>query len=133
MKAVLRLAMFRLTPVLFVALAAIAYVFHTEGPDAYAVRNSVPILLALLLAALTLYKGDGHWTGAGYRWLLGTIGFALPTLGLSMYLHYGYATDLHGMFSESLFPGEVFRYLPWYTAFAGAIGCAIGWIAGKNV
>jgi hypothetical protein len=41
--------------------------------------------------------------------------------------------DLHGMVSESVFPEELFRYLPWYAGFAGVIGFAIGWIAGKNV
>lgn len=133
MKNTLRLALFRLSPVLFVAIAAIAYVFHTEGPDAYATRNSLPILLLVLLAAVTLRKGGGRWTGAGFRWPLGTAGFALPALGLSMYLHYAYATDLDGMFSDSLYPVEVFRYLPLYTTVAGSIGFAIGWIAGKNV
>lgn len=125
--------MLRLSPVLLVALAAIVYVFHVEGPDGYATRNALPILGVVLLAALTLYKGHGRWAGAGFRWPLGTLGFAVPALGLSMYLHHGYVSDLHGMFSESMYPGEVFRYLPLYTSFAGAIGFAIGWIAGKNV
>ena len=50
-----------------------------------------------------------------------------------MYLHYGYSVDLDGMVSESVFPQELFRYLPLYTSIAGAIGFAIGWIVGKNV
>jgi hypothetical protein len=27
----------------------------------------------------------------------------------------------------------LFRYLPIYTIFAGSIGFAIGWIAGRNI
>ena len=61
------------------------------------------------------------------------LGFAIPAIGLSIYLHYGYSIDLHGMFSESVYPEELFRYLPVYTMFAGMIGFAIGWIAGRNV
>jgi hypothetical protein len=132
-KSTTRLALFRLLPVLFVAAGAIAYVVDVEGPDSYALRNSLPILAVAALAAATLYMGSGRWAGNGYRWPLGTLGFAVPALGLSLYLHYGFATDLNGMFSESLYPYEVFRYLPLYTAVAGGIGFAIGWIAGKNV
>ena len=127
-----RLALFRLSPVLFIAVGAVFYVYHVEGRDAYAARNALPILVLPILAAITLYRGGGRWAGRGLRWPLGTAGYAIPALGLSMYLHYGYATDLDGMFSESLYPVEVFRFLPLYTSFAGAIGFAIGWIAGKN-
>ena len=123
----------RLLPVLLITSAAIAYVAHVEGPDAYRVRNSIPILLVILLAAVTLYKGSGRWTGAGWPWLLGTLGFAVPALGLSLYLHYGYAVDLEGMFSDAMYPQEVFRFLPAYTLVAGIIGFAIGWIAGRNI
>ena len=65
-------------------------------------------------------------------WPLGLIGFAIPALGLSLYLHYGYATDLNGMYSEAVYPKELFRYLPIYTVVAGGIGFAIGWIIGRN-
>ena len=82
----------------------------------------------IALALLTLYKGGGHWTGNGWRWPLATLGFAIPALGLSLYLHYGYSVDLNGMVSESVYPDELFRFLPIYTMFAGAIGFAIGWI-----
>lgn len=123
----------RLAPVVFLTLAAIAYVGHVEGADAYFWRNIVPMLVVLLLAAVTLRKGGGSWTGNGWRWFLGTVGFAVPAIGLSLYLHHGYAVDLGGMYSESVYPEEVFRYLPLYTMVAGAIGFAIGWIAGRNV
>lgn len=123
----------RILPVLLVVAAAIAYVAYVEGDDAYALRNTVPMLTVVALGLLTLRMGKGSWTGAGWRWPLGTLGFAIPALGLSLYLHYGYAVDLNGMYSESVYPRELFRYLPMYTFFAGAIGFAIGWIAGRNV
>lgn len=123
----------RLSPVIFIAVAAMAYVAHIEGQKAYATRNMLPMLLVILLAGVTLYRGHGRWTGAGWRWPLACTGFAIPALGLSLYLHYGYSIDLNGMYSESVYPRELFRYLPAYTLFAGAIGFAIGWIAGRNV
>ncbi len=123
----------RLLPVAFVTAASMAYVVAVEGRDAYAVRNLVPMLVFLALAAVTLQRGGGRWTGSGWRWLLGTAGFAIPAIGLSLYLHYGYAHDLNGMYSEAVYPAELFRFLPIYTLVAGAIGFAIGWIIGRNV
>ena len=123
----------RLLPVLFLTAAAMAYVAHVEGADAYAIRNITPLLMVIALAALTLYKGNGRWSGAGWRWPLGTVGFAIPALGLSLYLHYGYAVDLDGLFGDAIYPQELFRFLPAYTVVAGGIGFAIGWIAGRNV
>ena len=123
----------RLLPVLLVIAAAMTYAASIERGDAYLWRNLLPMLAIIILSIVTLVRGKGRWTGAGWRLPLGTIGFALPALGLSMYLHYGYSVDLHGMVSESVFPQELFRYLPLYTSVAGAIGFAIGWIAGKNV
>ena len=124
----------RLLPVLLVTAAAMVYVAHVEGAaGAYVIRNITPMLMVLVLATLTLYKGRGSWTGAGWRWPLGTVGFAIPALGLSLYLHYGYAVDLDGIFNDAIYPQELFRFLPAYTMVAGAIGFAIGWIAGRNV
>ena len=123
----------RLSPVLFVTVAAMIYVLKIEAGVAYPFRNLVPMIAMIMLAAVTLKRGDGHWTGSGWSWLLGTLGFAIPAIGLSLYLHYGYDVDLNGMYSESVYPQEVFRYLPIYTMVAGGIGFAIGWIAGRNV
>ena len=120
-------------PVLFVTAAAIAYAAYVEGVAAYPLRNAIPMLLVIIISVLTLYRGGGRWTGAGWSWPLGTLGFAIPALGLSLYLHYGYSVDLDGMFSESVYPRELFRYLPAYTTGAGVIGFAIGWIVGRNV
>jgi len=123
----------RLLPLFFITVAAMIYVGYVEGADAYVIRNVSPMLMVIVLSTLTLYKGRGSWTGAGWRWPLGTIGFAIPALGLSLYLHYGYAVDLEGMFDDAVYPQELFRFLPAYTMVAGAIGFAIGWIAGRNI
>lgn len=123
----------RLLPVLFLLVAAAFYVFHTEGRDAYPWRNVVPFALLFLLAADVLRRGGGRWAGAGWHWPLALIGAAIPCLGLSLYLHYGYAHDLNGMYSEAVYPEELFRFLPMYTVVAGALGFAIGWRVGRNV
>ena len=129
----IKLVLIRLLPVLLIAAAAMAYVADVEGPDAYAIRNVAPLILLVALSALTLYRGDGSWTGAGWRWPLGTLGFAVPALGLSLYLHYAYSVDLESLFGAARHPEELFRFLPIYTVVAGGIGFAIGWIVGGNV
>ncbi len=133
MKSLTSLIAVRMLPVLFVIGAAIAYISSVEGDDAFATRNTLPMIVVLGLALLSLRMGKGYWAGSGWQWPLGTLGFAVPALGLSLYLHYGYSVDLDGMYSESVYPRELFRYLPLYTSIAGAIGFAIGWIAGRNV
>ena len=133
MSPVAKLIFVRLLPVLLIVAAAAAYAASVERGDAYLLRNLMPMSAIVVLSTITLVLGKGHWTGAGWRLPLGIVGFALPALGLSVYLHYGYSIDLDGMVSGSVFPQEVFRYLPLYTSVAGAIGFAIGWIVGKNV
>jgi len=128
-----KLILFRLLPVFFVAAGAIIYIAWVEQGGNYLLRNVLPVALVVGLALLTLMKGDGHWVGAGWRWPLGTLGFAIPAIGLTLYLHYGYSSDLEGMVSQSEQPRQLFRYLPIYTTVAGTIGFAIGWIAGRNV
>ena len=123
----------RLLPVLFVAAATFIYVALVEQDSRYVLRNAMPIGAIVVLAWLTLRKGRGSWIGAGWRWPLGTLGFAIPALGLTLYLHYAYSVDLDGMVSEAAQPQQLFRFLPYYTAVAGTIGFAIGWIAGRNV
>ncbi len=120
-------------PVIFVTAGAMIFVAWVEGDSGYVLRNMLPMMIVLILAFITLMKGDGSWTAAGWRWPLGTIGFAIPTLGLTLYLHYRYSVDLDAIVSESTYPRQLFRFLPIYTSFAGAIGFAIGWIAGRNV
>jgi len=123
----------KILPVMVIILAASFWFANVERGQPYLQRNLLPLLVLLLLAVLTLYRGGGHWSGAGWRMPLGTLGFAIPALGLSAYLHYAYAVNLGDMFGDALYPGRVFRYLPVYTLVAGAIGFAIGWIVGRNV
>lgn len=123
----------RLAPVLLVASAAGFWICAVEDGGPWVFRNLLPLAVLVLLAGVTLWRGGGHWTGAGWRFALGTLGFAIPALGLSAYLHYAYAVNLDGMFGRPPDPGQLFRFLPLYTLVAGGIGFAIGWIAGKNV
>lgn len=123
----------KILPVMVIILAASFWFANVEREQPYLQRNLLPLLALLLLAVLTLYRGGGDWSGAGWRMPLGTLGFAIPALGLSAYLHYAYAVNLGDMFGDALYPGRVFRYLPVYTLVAGAIGFAIGWIVGRNV
>ncbi|MEO1201911.1 MAG: hypothetical protein AAFX10_04325 [Pseudomonadota bacterium] len=121
----------RLLPVAFVAMAAAAWFNDVQDGGPWVARNLAPVGVVLVLAVLTLYRGGGRWTGSGYRLPLGTLGFAVPALGLSTYMHYAYSINLNGMFDGGA--GDFFRFLPMYTAGAGAIGFAIGWIIGRNV
>lgn len=123
----------RLLPLLLLEVAVAAWFAQVQGGKLYLLRNLLPLLLLLVLAGLTLYRGGGRWSGAGWRMPLGTLGFAVPALGLSAYLHYAYSVNLGDMFTGAEYPGRVFRYLPGYTLIAGGIGFAIGWIVGRNV
>ena len=123
----------RFLPVVLVTTAAALWFGEVQDDRQYLLRNLAPLFLLLLLSWVTLYRGGGTWSGGGYRMPLATLGFAIPALGLSLYLHYAYAVNLNGMFTDAVFPGRVFRYLPVYTLVAGGIGFAIGWIVGRNV
>ena len=133
MASAFKLILIRLLPVLFVTGAAVAYIFDVQGSDAYVLRNTVPMIVLVGLSALSLYRGAGSWIGAGWRWPLGTLGFAIPALGLSLYLHHAYSVNLQSLFGGAKYPQELFRYLPIYTSVAGGVGFAIGWIVGRNV
>jgi len=126
----------RLFPVLLLAVAAafwFADVQQSGSSDGrWVARNLVPLLALVLLSWLTLHRGNGRWSGAGMRMPLGTLGFAIPTLGLTAYLHFAYSVNLNDMFGDAEYPDRVFRYLPAYTLVAGGIGFGIGWIAGRN-
>jgi hypothetical protein len=128
-----KLIFVRLLPVILVTGAAAVYAGYVEGANAYAMRNIAPMLGVIGLSAVALYLGEGRWQGAGWRWPLGVAGFAIPAIGLSLYLHYGYAVNLDGMFSGTDRAIEVFRWLPIYSTGSGGIGFAIGWIVGSRV
>ena len=129
----LRLTLVRLLPLVLLVVAAAFWINDIQDGGPYVLSNLAPPLLMLVLAAITLWRGQGTWTGSGWRMPLGTIGFAVPALGLSVYLHYAYSVNLNELFAAASEPGQLFRFLPLYTLVAGGIGFAIGWIVGKNV
>lgn len=121
-----------LTVVLLIVAAGFWF-NEVQGAGPYVLRNLIPPAMLLVLAAITLWRGEGRWTGSGWRLPLATAGFAIPALGLAVYLHYAFSVNLNDMFSDAAEPGQLFRFLPFYTAFAGGIGFAIGWIVGRNM
>ncbi len=129
----LRLITVRLLPLILLTGAAGAWFNDVQGGGPYVLRNFVPLIIMLLFALITLLRGQGSWTGSGWRLPLGTLGFSIPTLGLALYLHYAYSVNLNGMFDAAESPLALFRFLPFYTTVAGGIGFAIGWIAGRNL
>jgi hypothetical protein len=133
MRAQSKSLLLNISPVMVVITASAVWFAEVEHGEPYLFRNLLPLLTLLSLAIVTLHRGGGTWTGAGWRMPLGTLGFAVPALGLSLYLHYAYSVNLGDMFADAQNPGRVFRYLPMYTLVAGAIGFAIGWIIGRNV
>ena len=128
-----RYLLLRLFPVVLVAIATALWFADVQQGGPWVARNLVPLAVLVGLAWLTLYKGRGTWSGGGMRMPLGTIGFAIPALGLACYLHYAYAVNLNDLFGGAEFPDRVFRYLPVYTLVAGGIGFVIGWIVGRQV
>ncbi len=128
-----RLITVRLLPLILLTVAAAVWFNDVQGGGPYVLRNLVPLIVTLLIALLTLLRGRGSWTGAGWRLPLGTLGFSVPALGLGLYLHYAYSVNLDGMFDAAEGPSQLFRFLPYYTTVAGGIGFAIGWIVGRNV
>ena len=133
MQSRLRMTLLRLLPLLLVTVAVGFWFGDVQQGGSYVLRNLLPPVFVLILAAITLWRGDGNWAGTGWRWPLGTAGFAIPALGLTLYLHYAYSVNLNGMFSDAEQPAQLFRFLPAYTLVAGGIGFSIGWIVGRNV
>ncbi len=123
----------RLLPVLLVVAAAAFWFADVQDGGPYLARNLIPLMFIVLLSWLTLWLGRGRWIEKGWQLPLGIIGFSIPALGLSAYLHYAYSVNLNDMFTDSSEPAELFRFLPTYTMVAGGIGFAIGWIVGKRV
>ncbi len=123
----------RLLPILFVCTATGFWFADVQQGGPWVLRNQLPLVALLGLSFATLRRGDGRWSGNGMRMPLGTLGFAIPAIGLAAYLHYAYSVNINDMFSDARHPDRVFRYLPAYTLVAGGIGFAIGWIAGRNV
>lgn len=128
-----RLLLVRLLPVALLVVAAGFWIHDVQDGGPWVFRNLVPPFVVLLLCFLTLRRGRGNWTAAGWRWPLATLGFAVPALGLSAYLHYAWSVELDNLFADASDPGQLFRFLPIYTLVAGGIGFAIGWIVGRKL
>ena len=133
MRDTIKLTAWRLLPVIFVSMAAAFWFNDVEEGGPYVLRNLIPLAILVVLSGLVLFRGGGHWTGSGKRLPLGVIGYAIPALGLAIYLHYAYSTNLNDLFTDAAHPGRIFQYLPIYTTVAGSIGFAIGWIVGRNI
>jgi hypothetical protein len=129
----LRLTSVRVLPVLLLLVAAGVWFSDVQEGSQYMLRNLLPLGAVLGLSLLTVWRGEGTWTGSGWRLAMGTLGFAIPAVGLSVYLHYAFSVNLNDMFTGTDNPMQLFRFLPYYTSLAGAIGFAIGWIVGRNL
>ena len=129
----IRLTSIRMLPVLLLLSAAGVWFSDVQEGSQYLLRNLLPLGAVLGLSLLTVWRGEGSWTGSGWRLAMGTLGFAIPAVGLSVYLHYAYAVNLNDMFTGTDSPMQLFRFLPYYTTLAGGIGFAIGWIVGRNL
>ena len=129
----LRNTAIKVLPLVLLMIAAAAWFNDVQAGGPYVPRNLLPPAVLLFLATVTVWRGNGNWTGRGWRWPLGLLGFSIPALGLSVYLHYAYSVNLNGMFDDAVQPARVFRFLPAYTLVAGGIGFVIGWIVGRNV
>lgn len=123
----------RLLPVLLIVVAAGFWFADVQEYGPYLARNLLPLAVLVVLCALALWRGGGRWSGAGWRLPLAALGYSIPALGLAVYLHYAYSVNLDGMFGQPPDAGQLFRFLPLYTTFAGAVGAAIGWVVGRNL
>ena len=55
-----------MAPLVFV-IAAVGFWFNdAQDGGPYVLRNLVPPLVVLVLAAVTLWRGGGHWTRGGF-------------------------------------------------------------------
>ncbi len=122
-----------LFPPLILLAGAAAVILTVERFGAFAFRNLLPLAVTLSLVVWTLADAGWRWRRALRRRILATAGFAVPAVGLSLYLHLGLALDWGGMASRARTPELLFRFLPYYTIGAGCIGFAIGWIIGRNL
>ncbi len=128
-----RQGLIRLLPVVLAVIIVCAWFADVQRNGPYVLRNLLPPALIVALAARILSKSGGRWQVTDWRLPLATLGYAIPAIGLSTYLHYAYSVNLDGLFTGAAYPGELFRFLPVYTSVAGGIGFAIGWIIGRNV
>lgn len=133
MTAAQRQGLVRLLPVVLAVIVLGAWFADVQQSGPYVVRNLLPPAFIVVLCAAILARNGGRWRTRDWRLPLATLGYAIPAIGLSTYLHYAYAVNLDDLFAGAERPAELFRFLPMYTSVAGGIGFAIGWIIGRNV
>jgi hypothetical protein len=73
----------RFMPVALVCIAAAFWFADVQQDGPWVARNLMPLAVLLGLSFVTLRHGGGRWSGAGMRMPLGTLGFAIPALGLT--------------------------------------------------
>lgn len=118
----------------FALFVAVGWLVAEANPTGdYVARNAFPALVVLLGAGAILLRGGGRWSSRGLRWPLALVGFAVPAVGLTAYLHLAFMFDWRNIASAAETPWLLFRFLPYYSMFAGAIGAAIGWIIGRDL
>jgi len=61
----IKYTLWRLLPVVLVAIAAAAWFNDVQQGGPYVLRNLVPLAIMVLLAALVLHRGGGRWSGSG--------------------------------------------------------------------
>lgn len=129
----IRQSLVRLLPLVLGVILIGAWFADVQESGPYVARNLLPPAFVIVLSGWILKSNGGSWRVQDWRVPLATIGYSIPAIGLSSYLHYAYSVNLDGLFADATRPGELFRFLPIYTSVAGGIGFAIGWIIGRNV
>ncbi|MEL7296224.1 MAG: hypothetical protein AAGJ86_01115 [Pseudomonadota bacterium] len=115
---------------LFCVAAVVAFFWLlTAGNPTTCCRatNATPMVVALVAYVFISRRG------LDTRFWFALIGFCLPAIGLSAYLHLSFLFDWQGIASNAITPELLFTYLPIYVMVAGATGSAIGWIVGRFV
>ncbi|MEM7611464.1 MAG: hypothetical protein AAF270_07295 [Pseudomonadota bacterium] len=113
-----------LTSAAFAVFAWLTVIANPSGD--YLLRNVLPGLIAwsVLIYILRRHPAD-------QRWWLGWVGYCVPAIGLSAYLHLSFLLDWGELSTRAVTPALLFRFLPFYVFFAGGIGFSIGWIVGR--
>ena len=108
-------------------------VFATEGFHPFAVWNCVPILVAYLFAVMILEKARGLWRNVDPRIKGSLIGFVVAAVGVTLFTHIAWVTDLGRVASASSTSGLLFLFLPIYSVILGIVGSILGLIFGVLV
>jgi len=81
---VTRLVFVRVLPVLLLLVAAGAWFSEVQETRQYLLRNYLPLGIVFILSTLAVWRGAGRWGGEGKRLAFGTLGFAIPAVGMAL-------------------------------------------------